>query len=84
MKTHAGKPLYSATDLLNFLGCAHATVLDMQLMNGELNRPSAEDDAYLEILKQKGMEHERRYRDKLVAEGRSVVEIERGPGHYYR
>lgn len=77
MRLHLNQPLYSATDLLNFLGCTHATALDFKLMGGGLAPPTSEDDAYLEILKEKGLDHERLYLAKLKAEGRSIVEIER-------
>ena len=79
MKLYLDKPLYSATDLLNFLGCRHATVLDIEIMSGMLRRPNSADDGYLEILKEKGMEHERLYLEKLKAEGRSIAEIDRDP-----
>jgi predicted RecB family nuclease len=79
MKLHLNHPLYSATDLLNFLGCTHATSLDFDLMGGGLAAPTTQDDGYLEILKEKGLDHERRYLEKLKAEGRVVVEIERDP-----
>ena len=81
MKLHANKPLYSATDLLNFLGCDHATALDLAVMADGLARPKGEDDAYLEILKEKGNEHERAYLEKLRAEGKSIVEIKDDPSH---
>ena len=77
MKLHLDQPLYSATDLLNFLGCSHATALDFQLMGGVLAAPTSQGDAYLEILKEKGLDHEHLYLAKLKAEGRVVVEIER-------
>src|SRR5687767_9679610 len=77
MKLHLDKPLYSATDLLNFLGCTHATALDVEVLGGTITHPAGADDEYLDILKEKGMEHERRYRDRLIAEGRSILEIER-------
>ncbi len=81
MKNHLGHALYSATDLLNFLGCDHATALDMQVMADGLARTKGEDDAYLEILKEKGNEHERAYLEKLRAEGKSIVEISDDPSH---
>jgi hypothetical protein len=79
MKLHLGQPLYSATDLLNFLGCTHATALDIQVMGRALAAPRSAEDAYLEILKEKGLDHERLYLEELKAEGRLVVEIERDP-----
>ena len=91
MKNYLGQPLYSATDLLNFLGCNHATALDMQVMADGLARPKGEDDAYLGILKEKGIEHERAYLEKLRAEGKWIVEITDDPPsaitaerYYYR
>ena len=77
MKLHLNRPLYSATDLLNFLGCTHATALDFKLMGDALAAPTSNDDAYLEILKEKGLDHEHLYLEKLRAAGRVVVEIER-------
>lgn len=79
MKRYLSKPLYSATDLLNFLGCTHATALDLLVMDDELAPATSRDDAYLGVLKQKGNEHERAYLEKLRAEGRSIIEIERRP-----
>jgi uncharacterized protein len=81
MKLYAGKPLYSATDLLNFLGCDHATALDLAVMADGLARPEGDEDAYLKILKQKGIEHEHAYLEKLRAEGKSIVEIKDDPSN---
>lgn len=75
MKLHLGQPLYSATDLLNFLGCTHASAMDIHVLGGTLEVPEGERDPYQEILKEKGMEHERRYLESLKAEGRSSVGI---------
>ncbi len=77
MKRYLGHPLYSATDLLNFLGCTHASALDFQVMGEELAPAKNKDDAYLGVLGEKGNEHERAYLEKLRAEGRSIIEIER-------
>jgi predicted RecB family nuclease len=77
MKLYLSQPLHSATDLLNFLGCTHATALEFRLMGGALAAPTSQDDAYLEILKEKGVAHEQLYLEKLKAEGRVVVEFER-------
>ena len=41
-------PLYSAKDLLNFVGCSHSTALDMLVLHGDAAPPSDKDDAYLE------------------------------------
>jgi uncharacterized protein len=65
--------IYLATDLVNFLGCRHATFLDRQ----NLDEPMAAgaEDPMMVLLQEKGMAHERRYLEKLKAEGRGVVEI---------
>ena len=65
--------IFSATDLVNFLGCRHATFLDRQ--NVDNPEPAAEDDPYLVLLQEKGIEHEQRYVNLLRLEGRQVVEI---------
>ena len=73
----AASPLYSAKDLLTFLGCRHSSALDLLHRAGALPRPEEVEDAYLELLKSKGIEHERRHLEALRAEGRSIREIER-------
>ena len=65
----------SATDLSNFLGCRHRTELDMAMTYGARARPRANDDPLLELLWQRGRDHEQRYVESLRAEGRSVVEL---------
>jgi len=75
MQIDQSSPLYSAKDLLNFLGCAHSTALDVLVLRGDVAPPSDEKDAYLELLKKKGIDHEHAYLDQLRVEGRSVREI---------
>ncbi|HEU4994617.1 MAG TPA: TM0106 family RecB-like putative nuclease, partial [Gemmatimonadaceae bacterium] len=77
MKLENGLRLYSATDLVAFLGCEHATALDVDALLGRLAAPRAESDAYLEVLKGKGDEHEKHHLQTLKDEGRSVIEIDR-------
>ncbi len=76
MLIDSGSRLFSASDLVNFLGCAHATVLDLR----HLAKPAAfaADDEQAVLLQQKGIEHERAYLSRLVTEGREVIEI---PAH---
>lgn len=75
MKLENGTPIYSATDLVAFLGCSHATALDVQVLRGSLVAGDEKRDPYLEILKTKGDEHERRHLEQLKREERSVIEI---------
>ena len=66
--------IHSATDLANHLACRHKTQLDLRCAKKELKRPQW-DDPGVEVLRQKGEEHERAYRDHLAAQGLNVVEL---------
>ncbi|MEP6992537.1 MAG: hypothetical protein ABJA80_16505, partial [bacterium] len=77
MRFRNGIPLYSAKDLLTFLGCTHSTALDLQLAGGAITAVDDEDDPYLELLKEKGNAHELKYLEDLKRQGRSVREIAR-------
>jgi predicted RecB family nuclease len=77
MKTYHGNPLYSATDLLNFLGCSHSTALDLGVLDGTGSPWNEKKDEYLELLGEKGLEHEQAYLAKLKADGRIVIEIKK-------
>ena len=59
----------SATDLSNFLGCRHRTALDMALARKDRAAPRTFDDPLIDILRQRGIEHETRYVDSLRALG---------------
>jgi predicted RecB family nuclease len=65
--------MFSATDLIAFLGCRHATFLDRRNLGEPI--PPAAEDPLLALLQQKGFAHERRYLDFLRKDGRDVVEI---------
>jgi predicted RecB family nuclease len=65
--------VFSASDLVTFLGCRHATVLDRRQLDAPVQ--VAEDDAYLKLLQEKGLEHERALKDQYLKEGRRLAEI---------
>jgi predicted RecB family nuclease len=73
MREEGGKRIYSATDLVNYLGCAHATFKDLR----QLVQPVvfAADDEQAQLLQEKGIEHEKAYLARLQRDGRTVVEI---------
>ncbi|MFV3073153.1 TM0106 family RecB-like putative nuclease [Niveispirillum fermenti] len=73
MLNYQGRTIFSASDLVNFMGCSHATVLDSR----NLVTPTtfAPDDETAVLLQEKGIEHERTYLQRLRDEGRTVVEI---------
>lgn len=70
--------LLSATDLTRFMGCQHATILDLAHLRGEGPEPTAaSEDAAL--LQKQGENHEAAHLDSLKSDGRNIVEIPRGP-----
>ena len=73
MMKRSGATLFSASDLVNFMGCAHATFLDLCNLKVPVLFPPNNDATLL--LQQKGIEHERAYLERLKAEGRTVFEI---------
>jgi predicted RecB family nuclease len=65
--------LYSASDLLGFLGCQHRTFLDLVALQTPL--ATAQEDAQAQLLQEKGKEHEQHYLQHLRHTGLHVVEI---------
>src|SRR3546814_9257327 len=51
--------LFSASDLVNFMGCTHATVLDIRQLDHPVEVGA--DDEQTQLLQEKGLEHERAY-----------------------
>lgn len=77
MREIGGNILFSASDLMRFMGCAHATTLDLMRLRGEGPEPGADsEDAAL--LQKQGDAHEAAHLERLKVSGRSVVEIPRG------
>lgn len=64
----------SPTDLTKFLACEHLTALDVEVAFGRRPKPAPVTDELLDLLFQKGNEHEQRYLATLRA-NRDVVEI---------
>ena len=71
-----GQPVYAATDLVGFLACAHLLELERAALAGLVKRPVRRDPA-IDLIAKRGLDHERRYLDELVASGRTVVTIEK-------
>ena len=74
MFTQTDSTVFSATDLINFLGCRHATFLDL----ADLRKPmvKAKSDPTQELLKKKGLEHERKHLTCLRDQGKRVAMID--------
>jgi predicted RecB family nuclease len=71
-----GAPVYSATDLVGFLACAHRFELERAAMAGLVSKP-VRSDPTIELVQERGYEHENRYLDDLRTSGRRIVEIPR-------
>ena len=71
MKLHFTGIQYSASDLVNFLGCKHLTELDRKQTLGEIEKPDWYDPAVV-LLQQKGQEHESAYLNALIAKGCTI------------
>lgn len=76
MQTIDGRPVYAATDLVAFLACEHLTQLERAARAGLVAKPMRHDPE-LEIIQQRGFEHEARYLADLEAAGRVVLRITR-------
>lgn len=77
MRTIGSTILFSATDLMRFVGCAHATALDLAYMRGEPLTPR-EDTEDAALLQKQGDAHEAAHLATLKDAGHGVVEIARG------
>ncbi|MFC3086716.1 hypothetical protein ACFOD6_11740, partial [Tabrizicola soli] len=77
MRNLGGNILFSATDLMRFMGCAHATTLDLMRMRGEGPEPG-EDSEDAALLQKQGDAHEAAHLEKLKSAGKAVLEIPRG------
>ncbi|MBV9933770.1 MAG: TM0106 family RecB-like putative nuclease, partial [Actinobacteria bacterium] len=64
----------SATDLVGFLLCEHLTTLSGRVAAGELVAPE-QDDPELQVLRERGLDHEANYLAQLEAEGLSIVRV---------
>lgn len=64
--------LLSASDLNTFIGCPHATTLDLAYLHGEGPEPR-EDSDDVELLQNYGFAHENNYLDRLQSQGRRVL-----------
>jgi uncharacterized protein len=77
MRETNGRVLLSASDLMRFMGCAHATTLDLAHMRGTGPEPR-EDTEDAALLQKQGDAHEAAHLGNLKESGRTVIEIERG------
>src|SRR5436309_10612327 len=79
MRVEGHEVLLSASDLMVFMSCRHATGLDLRYARGEPLVP-ADDTEDAKILQKQGEDHESRYLSMLKGEGRSVIAFVRVAG----
>jgi predicted RecB family nuclease len=73
MRRFDNKLLLSSGDLTTFLGCRHASALDLRALDEDLETTAP--DATLEFLQSKGVHHEKAYLARLESQGRQVTII---------
>lgn len=76
MRQYNGELRLSASDLMRFKGCRHATTLDLRLLELGDIEPAAETDE-AELLQRQGDAHELNFLESLKDSGRTVIEIPR-------
>ena len=75
MHSSNGALQLSATDLSNFLGCKHRTALDMAVATRARAKPAKSDDPLLQLLFDRGLDHEKQYVDWLKAQTLRVADL---------
>lgn len=65
---------FSASDVSGFLGCRYRTGLNLAVALGKLE-PPAWVDPLAQLLRERGLDHERRYADELRAQGLETVDL---------
>src|SRR5436190_2797785 len=78
MRLQQGTVILSVMDLANHLSCRHLTTLNLRLAKGEIAEPSWENP-HTQVLRQRGLEHERAYIQSLRSRGLTVVDLSDEP-----
>nr|WP_321251747.1 TM0106 family RecB-like putative nuclease [uncultured Ruegeria sp.] len=74
MKRDGADIRLSASDLMRFMGCAHASALDLAYLQGGGAEP-VQDSADAALLQAHGDAHEAAHLDRLRSQGRSIIEV---------
>src|SRR5579862_2955042 len=74
MHLHQGRFVASPTDLANFVVCRQKTTLDRLVAEGSLVAPMRADPLS-DVLRQRGIDHERRYVDELREQHLTVADL---------
>lgn len=73
MRKVDGEVIYSATDLVRFLGCEHLTALDAVHLETPL--PTGEEDEMDKLIQNLGLDHERAYLESLRTRGLTIADL---------
>src|SRR5829696_7366771 len=73
MQNTGDRLLFSPSDLNHFLECEHLTMLDLLAVEGR--GIVEEKDPQAEIIRAKGLEHERAWLQRLRDEGKVVTDV---------
>lgn len=68
-------PVASASDVVGFVSCPHLTELDLAVAEGKL-QPPVQTDEMMEMLRERGLDHERAHLEHYEANGAVVVDVE--------
>jgi len=74
MQSLTGELVYSPSDLGNFIACEHLTQLELAVALGRATRPGF-GNAYVDLIKRKGEEHERDFLEALRAAGHTITQV---------
>ncbi len=75
MQKRDGRLVLSATDVTKHVACPHVTTLDVAVTQGAVPKPTDGVDAQLQLIFDKGLEHEAAYLASLHDQGLTIVEI---------
>lgn len=75
MRKAEGSVHLSASDLVGHLNCRYLTALDLAVAKGELAKPFVWDPV-LEVLAERGAQHEKAYVDHLQSQGLAITAID--------
>ena len=72
-----GTIIVSATDLVSYLACDHLATLELGRAEGRGERPHRREDLMVQLMQDRGDEHEQAHLERLRARGLRIVEIDK-------
>ena len=76
-RTDDGTIIVSATDLVGYLACDHLATLELGRVEGLWEKPHRREDPTVQLMQDRGDAHEAAHLEKLRAEGKSIIEIDK-------